>query len=578
MVNWAGRLATYPPEVAHRYRSAGLWGDVPLATEFHRAATEFPHRQALISQEGLLTYAELDQVTDRLALGLHDAGFMPGERVLVQLSNRLKTVIAWYGLLKAGLIPVCTLAAHREHEVGSISRKVEAVAHLVEQKSKGFDLIAFAKAQTDTHPTMRSMLTIDADASAPGTRIEDLIDLADAQRAREVVEAIQSEIDADAIVAFQLSGGTTGVPKIIPRLQAEYWYNANAFSQVLGWGEETRVAHLLPIIHNAGITCALHAIHAVGGTLILGTPDLDQALPLLIRERANAMLVGHAHFRVGEHTLFARVAESLTQVVLGGGVVTDRVFDAFESRGIRVSQKFGMGEGLFTLTALGAPRTVRQSSVGLPISPADEFRVLDPDSETELPDGEIGELACRGPYTIRGYFDAPDINEKSFTGDGFYRTGDLVAVNVIDGYRTITMEGRLKDLINRGGEKISAEEVEGLLVSHARISAAAVVAMPDERLGERACAFLVPAGEPLTMGEVQEHLQEKGLSKFKWPERVEWITTMPRTAVGKLDKRSLRTDLLKQLGQNAGVSPASDQSIDGTDDGAKQSKTSTRSG
>ena len=544
MIDWAGRVVPYPAYLTELYRSQGFWGIRSVADEFHAVAEWYPDRTAVVDADAGLTYAELDEASDRLAAGLHDLGLVPGGPVIVQLTNKVKTVIAWYGLLKAGLIPVCTLAAHRQHEIGSISRKVGAVAHLVESSATGFDLVDFAVEQTSDHPTMRHVLTLDADDLTPGTRLEDLIAGVDAGRARRLVESVQAVIDPDDVVAFQLSGGTTGVPKVIPRLHAEYWYNARAYADVRGWDHETRVAHLIPIIHNAGITCGLHPAHAVGGTLVLGTANLDQSLPILVRERATAMLVGHAHYGMVSHPLFDDVADVLEQVLFSGAKVPEHVFAAFEQRHVQVGQKFGMGEGLFTATGFDAPRELRLTSVGLPISDLDEFLVIDPETLAALPDGQVGELICRGPYTIRGYFDAEDINKAAFTDDGFYRTGDLVKVIEVEGRRSISMEGRIKDLINRGGEKISAEEVEGLLVRHPRIVSAAVVAMPDERLGERACAFLVVRGEPLAMAEVQAHLSSLGVAKFKWPERLVPIAEMPRTQVGKLDKNKLRSQLV----------------------------------
>ncbi|NYI80393.1 AMP-binding protein [Nocardioides panzhihuensis] len=547
MIDWAGRLTPYPTELIERFRALGLWGDRPLASEFHEVALRQPDHVALATAERSVTYAELDEVTDRLALGLHGLGLEPGDRVIVQLSNQCMTVIAWYGMLKAGLIPVCTLAAHRGHEIGSISRKVEAVAHLVEHTPSGFDLVRFAAEQAAGHPTMHQILTIDADEGAPGARLEDLIAAADPAAARALVDDLQKAIEPEEIAVFQLSGGTTGVPKIIPRLHAEYWYNAKVYAEARGWDETSRVAHLIPIIHNAGIVCGVHAAHAVGGTLVLSSANLDQALPVLIQERATAILIGHAHYGIVNHPLFDEVSTTMKQVLLSGAKVPEKLFEAFERRGVAVGQKFGMGEGLFTSTGFDSPRTLRLTSVGLPISPEDEFKVIDPDTAQELPDGEPGELICRGPYTIRGYFDAPEINQSAFIEDGFYRSGDLVKVINIDGMRSISMEGRIKDLINRGGEKISAEEVEGLLVKHPRITAAAVVAMPDERLGEKACAYLVSNGEPLTMAEVQAHLQSLGVAKFKWPERLERIDQMPKTPVGKLNKKELHQDLLARL-------------------------------
>jgi len=547
VIDWAGRLVPYPAEAVDRYRSAGLWGSLSIPEEFHLVAAADPDRLAVVAEEGALTYAELDDATDRLASGLRALGLARGGRVIVQATNRLKTVVVWYGLLKAGLIPVCTLPAHRGHEIGSISRRVQAVAHLVECSPTGFDLLAFAVEQTAEHPTMRTILTIDAVQGARGVRIEDLIAGADAAAARRDVVAVQAEIDPCDVVAFQLSGGTTGVPKLIPRLHAEYWYNAKVYAQARRWTRESKVAHLIPIIHNAGIVCGVHAAHVVGGTLVIATAVLDQAMPVLADAGATAILIGHAHYGVVDHPLFDEVARTMKQVLLSGAKVPERVFDGFASRGIAVGQKFGMGEGQFAITGFDAPRELRSTSVGLPLSPMDEFRVVAVDSEEDVLDGQVGELICRGPYTIPGYFDAPDINADAFTGDGFFRTGDLVKVIEIDGRRSIAIEGRIKDLINRGGEKISADEVEGLLVRHPGIAAAAVVAMPDGRLGERECAYLVAREDRLTMTQIQRHLESLGVAKFKWPERLEWIDALPRTPVGKLDKKRLRADVSAQL-------------------------------
>lgn len=547
MIDWQGRLVPYPDELVERYRSAGLWGSLPIAAEFHQVALRHADRQAVVAEESTLTYAELDERTDRLALGLAALGLAPGDRVIVQLTNKLWSVVAWYGLLKAGLIPVCTLAAHRGHEIGAISRKVDAVAHLVESNSTGFDLVEFARAQCAGHPTMHRVLTVGNPADDRGTPLEQLIDEADPGRAREVVDRIQAGIDPDDIAVFQLSGGTTGVPKVIPRLHAEYWYNSRAYVEVSGWTEQTRVAHLIPIIHNAGIALALHAAHSVGATLVLATAVLDQALPLMAREQVTDVLLGHGHYNVIDHPAFDEAVACLRRVIFSGAKVPDRLFEAFESKGIWPGQNFGMGEGLCCLSTPDTTREARLTTVGVPFSPYDEIRVLQPGTEIELPDGQVGELACRGPYTLRGYFDADDINAAAFTSDGFYRTGDLVAVRRYGSERCVSVEGRIKNLINRGGEKVSPDEVEGLLVRHPGIKTAAVVAMPDERLGERACAYLVAAGEPLTMKEVQAHLEALSVAKFKWPERLEWIPEMPKTPVGKLDKKALQEDIITKV-------------------------------
>ena len=171
--------------------------------------------------------------------------------------------------------------------------------------------------------------------------------------------------------------------------------------------------------------------------------------------------------------------------------------------------------------------------------------MLEPGGEEEVPDGEVGELCCQGPYTLRAYYgeDRP----QAFTADGFYRTGDLAKAVVIDGVRAFSIEGRIKDLINRGGEKINAEEVELLLLAHPHVVEAALVAMPDPRLGERGCAYLATDGVSVTLEDVRAHLHRLDVAKFKWPERVELLEALPRTKVGKLDKKAMTADITARL-------------------------------
>ncbi len=541
MRNTDPRLVPYPPEFVTRYRDAGLWGRRTIADEFHAVAQAHPERLAVIGLDARLTFRALDTRTDALAAGLAGLGLEPGDPVLFQVTNRVEAVVAWYGVLKAGLVPVCTLAAHRGHEIGAISRRVGAVAHLVEAGTRGIDLVGFAVEQQDGHPTLRQVLVIGDPTTERGLDLESCGADVDPVTARKIVAEIQRGIDADDVAVFQLSGGTTGVPKVIPRRHAEYWYNAAEYARSWGWTPETRVAHLIPIIHNAGIVCAVHAPHSVGASLVLACTDLDASLPLLADAGATHVLLGHGHFGAPEHPAFGAVARTLDQVVLSGTKVPPALFDGLERRGLWSAQLFGMGEGLFLTTRPGAPRAARATTVGTPLSAFDEVRILAPGTEDGQPDGQIGELCCRGPYTLRGYVDAPEHNARAFTADGFYRTGDLAVVHVIEGERYVAIEGRIKDLINRGGEKISAEEVELLLLRHPRVRHAAVVAMPDARLGERTCAFLVVDGAPLTLLDVQEHFAQLQVAKFKWPERIEHLAEIPRTLVGKVDKRRLQS-------------------------------------
>jgi len=223
---------------------------------------------------------------------------------------------------------------------------------------------------------------------------------------------------------------------------------------------------------------------------------------------------------------------------------------------LTVQQVLGMAEGLLCYTRLDDQETVTFTTQGRALSPSDEIRIVDSDGTDAAPD-KVGELWCRGPYTIRGYFRAPERNREAFSADGFYRTGDLVR---LDQSGNLVVEGRIKDLINRGGEKISAEEVEAHLIAHPAVEAAAVVAMPDAMLGEKACVYLMlKNGETFELATMRNFLAARGVAQYKWPERIELVRELPLTNVGKIKKSDLRADISEKIareragGQDANV-------------------------
>jgi non-ribosomal peptide synthetase component E (peptide arylation enzyme) len=237
--------------------------------------------------------------------------------------------------------------------------------------------------------------------------------------------------------------------------------------------------------------------------------------------------------------------KTLTHAIWVLGALTDEVIDFFETDTCRILQMFGMGEGLCLVTPRDAPQEIRHRAVGTTISELDEIRVYEPGTEEPVPVGEPGEFCTRGPYTIRGYFKSPERNAEAFTSDGFYRTGDVVIEIDHEGTPYYILADRIKDVINRGGEKVNAAEVEGLLVKHPAVDSIALVAIPDERLGERACAVVVVAEgqEPPTVADLAEYLDGLNVAKFKWPERVEIRDELPLTNIDKVNKAQLRKEL-----------------------------------
>jgi 2,3-dihydroxybenzoate-AMP ligase len=211
-----------------------------------------------------------------------------------------------------------------------------------------------------------------------------------------------------------------------------------------------------------------------------------------------------------------------------------------------VQENFGMSEGMLFFVRFDDPEDVTLETCGRPISPDDEVRLCDDDG-CEVPPGEVGELTCRGPYTLRGYYGAAEHNARQFTPDGFYRTGDLMRLHPSGNY---VVEGRKKDLINRGGEKISAEEVENLILMHPAVQNVACVPMPDPNLGERMCAFaILRGGSTLTLKELVTFLAGKEIAKFKLPERLEIVPEFPVSTFGKVSKKALGELVAKKLGE-----------------------------
>ncbi|WP_274199697.1 (2,3-dihydroxybenzoyl)adenylate synthase [Actinomycetospora lemnae] len=541
----------FRPELAERYRREGHWGAEPLGEVLRAAMRRRPEHPALVTPGSRWTYRDLDAASDAVAAGLLTrTALRPGDRVVFQLGNVAETVVAYYGVVKAGIVPVCTLPQHGVREIGLLAEHTGARGHLVQADVPRRDLVAEGQRLQETVDGLDTLVVVRGAAPAGAVAFDELL----ATGAGEATTLPRP--DPDDVVAFQLSGGTTGLPKVAPRRHHEYAYNSLAWARALELDEDSVVMHPLPVMHNAGIAAALQPAHLTGGTFVLAPgADAETVLELVERERVTVVPVvpPAVAIRLLDHPR-ARDADlgSIRRFALGGQRPSVELLDRLEAElGIPTQQMFGMAEGMFLYTPPESPLWVRRHTVGTPISPADEVRVLDVGTDDEVADGELGEMACRGPYTIPGYHRAEAHNRNAFTADGFYRTGDLVTRHVVDGVPYYAIDGRIKDVINRGAEKIHAEEVEELLVRHPAVHGAALVAMPDAVLGERICAYVVPAGPAgtaaPTLDELTAFLLDQGLARFKLPERVEAVAAFPLTSVGKVSKKDLRADIAAKL-------------------------------
>jgi 2,3-dihydroxybenzoate-AMP ligase len=535
----------YPPaDLAARYRATGALTDDTLGAALHEAFVRHASRTALVTPDVRLTYRELDAITDRAAAALLRLGLRPLDRVLLQIGNVAEFFTAMYGCFKAGLVPVCTLAAHRDAEIGFLGPFTQARAHIVQGDDAKLDLVSFAL-DLRAKSCVEHVIVVRGTGRPGALSLAALIAREDAAEARRTIEALA--VDPWNVGIFQLSGGTTGLPKVIPRFQNDYLYNIRAMRDWARLDRDTVAYWPLPAVHNAAMIVFNTPTHLAGGTVcVQQAADPVAFLSMIQRERVT--------YAGGVLPIVVRAVEcerlpefdlsSVRQFISTNE--TPLVEAKLKVPGYHI---FGMAEGLCMLTRPEDPEPVRMSMIGCPISPWDEVRLVKPDSEEPVAEGEDGEFCCRGPYTLHGYYRAEEHNRKAFTSDGLYRSGDLMRATRIGGTVYYAFLGRLKDNVDRGAEKISAEEVERFVGEHAAVQNVAVVGMPDPVFGERVCAYVIlqPGVAAPAVEELGAFLEKKGLAKFKWPERIEVVDNFPVTKVGKVSKGLLREDIKAKL-------------------------------
>ena len=529
-------VQAWPPEFVQRYRAAGYWRGETFPAMLHRCASEFADRTAVVSGAERVTYAELSRRAEAIGAGLLALGLVPGDRVIVQLGNTPAFYATVWGLFRARLVPVFALAAHRITEITHFARKAQAAGYVAAERYEGFDYRTLARELLAAPDITVRQVAIAGDGA-------EFASLDTLPAAPDLLPG--TDPDPQSVAFLQISGGSTGLSKLIPRTHDDYIYSFRASNTICGIGPDSVYLVALPAAHNFPMSSpgALGVFYA-GGTVVLSpSPSPDVAFPLIAAERVTdvglvpplALLWAQAAERT-PHDL-----SSLKVMQVGGAKLTPeaarRVVTALP---VTLQQVFGMAEGLVNYTRLGDDEDTILGTQGRPISPDDEVLVVD-DAGQPVPEGQVGYLLTRGPYTIRGYHNDDAANARSFTEDGFYRTGDMV-LRQPSGH--LVVQGRAHDHINRAGEKISAEEVEDHLLAHPQVFDVAVVSMPDEYLGERICAFVIPrTGEKPRPPEIKAWMRGRGVAAFKLPDQIVFVDAFEVTAVGKTSRKELRARL-----------------------------------
>lgn len=530
-------VVPFPPEFAARYREKGYWEDRPLRDVFAEVCTRYANRVAIIDGEQIFTYAELDARSTNLALNLLDLGFKPLDRIVILLPNVAEFVFLYFALQKIGCIPIMALPSHRYREVNQFVALSKAVACVTPAQVKDFDFTALIRRIQREQETLQFGIFL---GDAPSGSLS-LRALTYQSAARSVDALSQIAIDPTDPALFLLSGGTTGIPKLIPRTHNDYVYNSKMAVSVCDVHPDDALLLLLPIGHNLPLACpGLQGFLLKSARVVLSTSVRTADVFALVEQHH----ITHIHVVpallirwINDPIVEQYDVRSLRVIQSGGQRLQPNVRTHTERvLGCTVQENFGMAEGMLMFVRLDDPLDVRLETVGRPICPDDEVRIVD-EEDREVAPGEVGELLARGPYTLRGYYGVPEYNARAFTSDGFYRSGDLMRQHSSGNYM---VEGRRKDLINRGGEKISAEEIENLILSHPAVQNVACIPLPHPILGEYMCACVIlQPGATLAFEELIMFLTGEEIARHKLPERLEIVKQFPLSAFGKVSKKDL---------------------------------------
>lgn len=540
----------WPAEFAARYAAKGHWRGEPLGQWLWDLADRHGDTVAIVDCPVTLTYRELAEHADALADNLLDLGLHDGDNILVQLPNCWEFVALFLACQRIGVAPVLALMAHREHELEYLAELAEVRAIVVPDQWQRFDHQFLATDIAARTGRYCPVLVLGDRTLDQNVDLRPLLECwQEPARLRARLDTMAP--DAGEIALFLLSGGTTGTPKIIPRTHQDYEYNARRSGEVCGFGPDTVYLATLPVGHNfpLGSPGILGALAHGGRVVMTRSPKPEVAFPIIERERVTVTSLVPA---IAQRWVEAAGTGDLSslQLVQVGGSVMDPAFAAKigPALGATLQQVYGMAEGLLNYTRPDDPHRTIATTQGRPISADDEILVVDEQGEP-VPFGGVGELLTRGPYTPRGYFRAPEHNLTAFTPDGWYRSGDLVRREPSGNF---VVTGRVKDLINRGGEKISAPEVESIVDELPAVRRSCAIALPDRNYGELVCVCVVlHAGATLTLEEVRAHFEQLGVARFKIPEQLETLTDFPLTAVGKVDKKALRAEVLASSEEQA---------------------------
>ena len=546
-------VTPYREEDVARYLNNKWWRGLTLGDLLDRAADMHPDQEAFVDRTSRLTFGLARKKVDQLALGLMELGIEPLERVMIQLPNWNEFVIAYFACQKIGAIPVLLIDRYRQYEINRLAGLTGATAWIVASRHKKVDFKPIIADVLKDNPAIKITITVRGEV--------DLLNCYSLEKISVNVEPTTAQRESLArlrpdpmqVCHMGPTGGTTGAPKIVPRIHNSL--TCGVESCAMSWGQHCEDINLIagPIGHDLSFTKGLlGSVITQGKVVLLDSTDIRTICEFIAQEKITAIIwvPTLAQKMVDFEDLDKYDLSSLKKMHSGGGASHRKlVKQVMEKLTMRYYNGYGGTEGMTCITRKVDDYETICSTVGRPTFPHDIYKVVDINGNS-LPPDTPGELLVKGPCVFTGYYNNTEENALMFDKDGFFRTGDVAAISE-KGY--ISLTGRVKEMINRGGESISATEIEKLINRHPDVAVVAVIAMPDPLMGERACAYIQPNKDAqLTFDGIIGFLKDQKASVLQLPERIEFVDVMPYTAAQKLNKQALRADIESKL-KNAGT-------------------------
>ncbi len=538
----------YRPEDAEKYNKYRWWLGITWGDMFDKGSDLYPNKEILVDDTTRHTYKELREKVDSLAISLMDMGIQPRDFVLLQLPNWHEFIIAFYALQKIGAIVVLLVARHGVAEINYLSGLTHPKAWIGPDQYKKTEYLPMLKNVMEQNKELKHLISVRSPGNKAFTPLEKLIEAGKRTTANLAALAARRPDPMEVSIILP-TGGTTGMPKAVPRTHNDYIASVEYHTKAYEVTSEDTMLTSAPVSHAQAIhNCVGGAFFNYAKYVLTDSTNADDICRIIEREKVTVFPTVPALIQrmLELENLKSFDLSSLKRLYAGGAPSTpELVKGVYDKIGCKFVNTLGSSEGPGAMTRLEDDFETVCTSVGRKDCPYTQVRIIDP-SGKELPPNKEGELTMKGPNIFNGYFKSPEDNKQVFTRDGFYRTGDLAR---IDEKGNITITGRIKETILRGGETISAIGIERLISSHPAVAETAVIGMPDKALGERICAYIkLKPGATLTFEELVTYMKGIGASVLQLPERVEFIDTIPLTKVGKADKKALKEDIQKKLG------------------------------